>query len=226
MTSGTSDGAMKELHESNGRHTTTLRVPAQWKARKYDDDQDASNPFFKNHIKKASGLSAVDFVAHDETANTLLLIECKDFRGDDGTLKNLPRLADTPSDDESTVAQYIKKNKLAVTVQRAKPYLPREFAKNVRDTLIGLTAAQRADDPALKGFIQLFHAGQKFVCVLSLEMDAVSHWQPGEAGRLLGRLKTAIEREISFLQNVELVICSGLHTSRPHSYEWEIVASS
>jgi hypothetical protein len=70
MTSGTSDGAMKELHESNGRHTTTLRVPAQWKARKYDDDQDAhahpqpaAHPQIHRRPPAAPGLAAAGFAA-------------------------------------------------------------------------------------------------------------------------------------------------------------------
>jgi hypothetical protein len=112
-----------------------------------------------------------------------------------------------------------------VTVQRAKPYLPREFAKNIRDTLVGLAAAARANDPALRAFAGLFHAKKKLVCVLSFEMDADPSWQPNEGGRLLSKLKSAIEREISFLQNVEVIICSGLYSTPSHHYSWKLVAS-
>lgn len=213
----------KDLLENNGRHTTTFRFPAQWNAWKYDDDEDPDNRFFKSQVQTASGLSAVDFVAHDANSDTLLLIECKDIR--DATPENLPRLADAPSADESEVGKYIKKNKFAVTVQRAKPYLPREFAKNIRDTLVGLAGASRANDPALHAFAGLLHAGKKLVCVLSFEMDTDPNWQPNEGGRLLSRLKAAIEREISFLQNVEVVICSQLYSTPSHHYKWQIVVS-
>lgn len=213
----------RDLVESNGRHTATFRFPAAWDAWKYDDDVDPKNRFYQDHVKRAGAVSAVDFVAHDLQADALVMIECKDIRG--ATAVNLPRLSDQPSQDERQASALIKKNNLAVKVDRAKPFLPREFAKNIRDTLVGLIGAKRANDHALENLAGHVIAGKKLVCVLSLEMDALAHWQPGEGGRLLGTLKKAIEREVSFLQNVEVIICSGLNRVAPHSYNWQILVS-
>lgn len=213
----------RDLVESNGRQTATFRFPAAWDAWKYDDEVDPKNRFYQSHVKRAAAVSAVDFVAYDLQADALLMIECKDIRG--ATADNLPRLSDSPSPDEGQVNAFIKKSNLAVKVDRAKPYLPREFAKNIRDTLVGLIGATRANDPALEKLVRPVIAGKKLVCVLSFEMDALAHWQPGEGGRLLSTLKKAIEREVSFLQNVEVIICSGLNRVAPHSYNWQILVS-
>lgn len=177
----------RDLVESNGRQTATFRFPAVWDAWKYDDAVDPKNRFYQDQVKRAGAVSAVDFVVHDPQADALVMIECKDIRG--ATASNLPRLSDLPSQDEGQVNTFIKKNNLAVKVDRAKPYLPREFAKNIRDTLVGLIGATRANDPALGKLAEPVLAGKKLVCVLSLEMDALANWQPGEGGRLLSTLK-------------------------------------
>lgn len=213
----------RDLIESNGRHTAIFRLPTAWKAWKYDDEVDTKNRFYRDHVKTCAGMSAVDFVAHDLQADTLVMIECKDIRG--ATVENLPRLSDHPSQDESKVVAFVKKNSLAVKVNRAKPYLPFEFAKNIRDTLVGLIGATRAQDAALGPLSGEVIAGKKLVCVLSFEMDVHPDWQPNEGVRLLSRLKAAVVREVSFLQNVEVIICSGLNRIPPHHYEWQILVS-
>lgn len=211
------------LVESNGRHTATFRFPAHWDAWKYDEEGNGANGFFQGQVKGASGVSAVDFVAHDAGCDALLLIECKDIRG--ATDENRPRLSLALSKDEFEARRLIKSAGLSATVARRKPYLPHEFAKNLRETLVGLMAAARAGDPALGALAGLVLGGRKLVCVLSFEMDPLPDWQPGEGARLLSRLKTAIEREVAFLQNVEVVICSGLHATPPHAYQWQIQVS-
>jgi len=207
----------RELVESNGRQTATFRFPAAWTAYKYDDEDDPHNRFYRDKVKRAGAVSAVDFVAFDVQADALVMVECKDIRG--ATADNMPRLqehVDTPKDQALAEAigafkSFIKKRDLPLKVVRDKPYLPMEFAKNIRDTLVGLLAAHRAQNQALQAF--------------SFEMDALPDWKPYEGARLLARLKAAIEREVSFLQNVEVIICSGLNRVQPHQYTWQIRVS-
>lgn len=221
--------ATRDLVESNGRQATTLRIPAAWTAWKYDDETDPGNRFYRSQVKLATAVSAVDFVAFDPHADALVMIECKDIRG--ATAENLPRLAgqmDPPADPtlKKAIGNFktmIKSHGLPLRVERDKPYLPVEFAKNVRDTLVGLMGAQRASDTALKGLAAHATAGKKVVCVLSFEMDPLPHWQGDEGARLLSKLKAAIEREVSFLQNVEVVICSRLSRVLPHPYQWQVL---
>jgi hypothetical protein len=213
----------RDLVEDNGRHTTTLRIPAAWNALKYDDEDNPSNRFFKTRVKTATKVSAVDFLLHDADSDALVLIECKDFRGD--TVPNLPRLSDQPTEDEKTASALLKKHALKVKIDRSKPFLATEFAKNIRDTLVGLLAAARADDKALAPFYSLVLDHRRLICVLSLEMDPQSGWQPGEGGRLLGLLRSRIERELAFVKNTEVIIWSGLRPMTRSPYSWEILAS-
>lgn len=213
----------RDLVEHNGRHSTTLRLPATWEALKYDDEDDPSNRFFKTRVKTATQVSAVDFLLHDADSDALVLIECKDFRGD--TAANLPRLSDQPTEDERTASVLLKKHSLKVKVARNKPFLATEFAKNIRDTLIGLLAAARADDKALAPFQALVVNHKRLTCVLSLEMDPQPGWRPGEGGRLLSLLKSRIERELAFIERAEVVIWSSLRPLAPSHYSWEILVS-
>ena len=214
----------RDLVEHNGRHSTTLRIPAHWKALKYDDEDDPGNRFFKTRVKTATRVSAVDFLLHDADSNALVLIECKDFRGD--TAANLPRLSDQPTEDEKAASVLLRKQSLKVKVTRNKPFLATEFAKNVRDTLVGLLAAARAGDEALTPFQALAVNHKRLICVLSLEMDPLPGWRPGEGGRLLGLLKSRIERELAFIEGTEVIIWSGLRPLAPAPYSWEILASA
>lgn len=213
----------RDLVEHNGRHSTTLRIPASWAALKYDDEDDPENRFFKTRVKTASQVSAVDFLMHDADSDALVLIECKDFRGD--TTVNLPRLSDQPTEDEKVASVLLKKQSLKVKVARNKPFLATEFAKNVRDTLMGLLAAARAEDKALAPFHALVVNHKRLICVLSLEMDPQPNWRPGEGGRLLGLLKSRIERELAFIEDTEVIIWSGLRPQTPSPYSWEILVS-
>lgn len=53
----------------------TLRFPAAWRVFKYDETS-----FYRNHAQGLAGSKAVDVVAHEPVANTLWLIELKDYR--------------------------------------------------------------------------------------------------------------------------------------------------
>jgi hypothetical protein len=222
-TTGAAAQTTAELEENNGRHSAFFCYPSVWTAYKYDDEQDPANTFYRNRMKPSSSLSAVDFIAHDQALDTLVAVECKDFRG--ATPDNLPRLSDLPSADENTANQWIKNQKLKVRIDRAKPFLPKEFAKNVRDTLTGLVAAARANDPALGHLAHLAVSGKPMVCVLVLELDPPAAWLPGEAVRLFGRLKHQIERELSFLDHLQVVIWSSLSPLNPNPYAWSIRVS-
>lgn len=223
--------ATRDLVESNGRHTATLRVPAAWDAWKYDDQHDSTNRFYKDKVLRATAVSAVDFVAFDVQARALVMVECKDIRG--ATIENLPRLApqlEPPANPAAAKAigafkNSIQQHALPLKIERAKPYLPVEFARNVRDTLVGLLGAARTKDPALQGFAAHAIAGRSLVCVLSFEMDPLPAWQRDEGSRLLSRLKVAIERELDFLHSVEVVICSRLNRVQSPPYQWQIVVS-
>lgn len=220
----TSERPTRDLVEHNGRHAMTLRFPASWQALKYDDETDPGNQFFKTRVKTATRVSAVDFVLQDADQDALVLIECKDFRSD--TAANLPRLSDQPTEDEKAASALLKKQGLKVRIDRGKPFLATEFAKNVRDTLVGLLAAARAGDQALAPFADMVLQQRPLVCVLSLEMDAQPSWRPGEGSRLLGLLKSRMERELAFLSATEVVIHSGLRPQAPSRRGWEILVSA
>jgi hypothetical protein len=214
----------RDLVEHNGLHSTSLRVPASWSALKYDDKNDPGNRFFDTRVKTATQVSAVDFLLHDADSDALVLIECKDFRGD--TPANLPRLSDQPSEDEKAAQLLLKEHALKVRIERRKPFLVTEFAKNVRDTLVGLLAAARANDEALAPFAALLQDNKRLVCVLHLELDPQPDWRPGEGGRLLGLLQSRIERELAFIEGAEVIIWSGLRPLTPAPYSWEILVSA
>lgn len=222
MTSSASQ--TRDLVEHNGLHSATLRVPASWNALKYDDKNDPENRFFDNRVKTASQVSAVDFVVHDTDSDQLILIECKDFRGD--TTANLPRLSDQLTEDEKAASVLLKEQALKVKIDRKKPFLVTEFAKNIRDTLVGLLAAARANDKALAPFSALLLNNKRLICVLNLELDPQPGWRPGEGGRLLGLLKSRIERELAFIEDTEVIIWSGLRPLAPSPYSWEILVST
>ena len=213
----------RDLVEHNGLHFTTLRVPTSWNALKYDDRSDPNNRFFDTRVKTGTQISAVDFVVHDADSDALVLIECKDFRGD--TAANLPRLSDQPTEDEKAALVLLKENGLKVKIDRKKPFLVTEFAKNIRDTLLGLLAAARANDKALAPFSALVLNNKRLICVLNLELDPQPGWRPGEGGRLLGLLKSRIERELSFIEDAEVIIWSGLRPLARSPYSWEVLAS-
>jgi hypothetical protein len=213
----------RDLVEHNGLHFTTLRVPTSWNALKYDDRNDPNNRFFDTRVKTGTQISAVDFVVHDADSDALVLIECKDFRGD--TAANLPRLSDQPTEDEKAALVLLKENGLKVKIDRKKPFLATEFAKNIRDTLLGLLAAARASDKALAPFSALVLNNKRLICVLNLELDPQPGWRPGEGGRLLGLLKSRIERELSFIEGAEVIIWSGLRPLARSPYSWEVLAS-
>ena len=93
-------------------------------------------------------------------------------------------------------------------------------------TLMGLLAAARANDKALAPFSGLLLNNKRLICVLNLELDPQPGWRPGEGGRLLGLLKSRIERELSFIKDTEVIIWSGLRPLTPPSYSWEILVSA
>lgn len=207
-----------ELVEDNGRHRMIFRYPYNWKACRYDEENDPANAFYKSKIKRASGISAVDFIATDHERSQLIMVECKDFRS--ATPENMPRLSEQPPMDEKTASQLLKNNKLNVKVTRKKPYLPDEFAKNIRDTLFGILAAQRYGDVILSPFSELFMEGKPLSCVLALQLDIPDSWLPNESVRIVSRLKQVIEQKLSFIKAVDVIIDSNL--AEKANKPWEI----
>lgn len=79
---------------------------------------------------------------------------------------------------------------------------------------------------AMAPFADMVLQQRPLVCVLSLEMDPQPSWRPGEGSRLLGLLKSRIERELAFFSATEVVIHSGLRPQVPSSSGWEILVSA
>lgn len=86
--------------------------------------------------------------------------------------------------------------------------------------------ALKYDDKALAPFSGLLLNNKQLICVLNLELDPQPGWRPGEGGRLLGLLKSRIERELSFIKDTEVIIWSGLRPLTPPPYSWEILVSA
>ncbi len=208
------------LIESNGRNQIAFHYPDDWAACRYDEENDAGNAFHKTRLK-GGGLSAVDFLARALDDSELVLVECKDFR--QATPENLPRLSREPTADEKAATILVKNAKLKVKVVRAKPFLAEEFARNIRDTVLGLAAACRAADAALSPYGGLLNAAQvKLVCVLALELDSQASWLPGEEVRIVGLLKSVIGQQLGFLDNAIVIVHWSAVPSPPAA--WHIQA--
>lgn len=116
-------------------------------------------------------------------------IEIKDCQGDE--LASLPRLSPAEPEEVTATRRWVKEKEFQriVRINRCKPFIIDEVIEKMRDTLVALNFAQRAQDPAL-----LPHAwcgsAQPMTVVLLLSWDAPDFRRL--AGRLQQKLTTAL----------------------------------
>lgn len=139
------------------------------------------------HRQKFGHCQAVDILATCQGQHWW--IEIKDCQGDEQA--SLPRLSPAEPEEVATTRRWLKEKgfERIVCAERRKPYIIDEVIEKIRDTLVALNFAQRAQDPAL-----LPHAwcgsAQPLTVVLLLSWDVRDFKR--FAGRLQQKLTTAL----------------------------------
>ncbi|MCX7256052.1 MAG: hypothetical protein NTZ64_04770 [Polaromonas sp.] len=116
-------------------------------------------------------------------------IEIKDCQGDE--LASLPRLSPAEPEEVATTRRWLKEKgfERIVYAERRKPFVIDEVIEKMRDTLVALNFAQRAQDRALEPHAWCGSA-QPLTVVLLLTWDAPDFRRL--AGRLQQKLTSAL----------------------------------
>ena len=140
------------------------------------------------HRQKFGHWQAVDMLAACEGQHWW--IEIKDCHGDEQA--SLPRLSPAEPEAVAATRQWVKEKGFAriVRINRCKPFIIDEVIEKMRDTLVALNFAQRAQHAALRPHAAWCGSAQPLTIVLLLTWDVPDFRR--FAGRLQQKLTTAL----------------------------------
>lgn len=193
------DGLLEESNRGGGG--VAIRFPGSWPSLRYDATDKPS--FYRARVLVSQNAKAVDFLIsspHEE-----LWIEIKDFRGNPANIQ--PRLSAEPTEAEKQAKKLLDQNASfeGLVVRRGEPWLGAEVAAKVRDTVLGLAAALRAEDAVLIPFARNVMEKRRIRVVFVLELED----RPDDFKRLAARLQDAIGSQLRLLDEVEVSVTNG-----------------
>ena len=140
------------------------------------------------HKQKFGHCKAVDILATCQ--GQYWWIEIKDCQGHE--LANQSRLSPAEPEELATARQWVTGQgfERIVRINRCKPFIIHEVIEKMRDTLVALNFAHRAQDPALLSHAAWCGSAQSLTIVLLLTWDVPDFRR--FAGRLQQKLTTAL----------------------------------
>lgn len=185
--------------------------PASWLALRFDDLNKES--FYQRKLQKSQGLKGVDFLLSGPDED--IWIEVKDYRNAPIDLR--ARFSDQDPEPVQKAKRLIEDNGIPGVVARRKDLsLGEEVASKIRDTALGLVAAQRANEEALTPFATSLSSGRRIRTVVVLETDLP------DFGSYAGKLKTLIEQRLRLFDDIEVMLVNGANDSALQGWRIEV----
>lgn len=186
--------------------------PASWQALRFDDPNPAS--FYQRKLQKSQDLKGVDFLLSGPDED--IWIEVKDYRN----VKSIDlrvRFSTQDPDSVQKAKRLIEDNGIPGVVARRKDLsLGEEVAAKIRDTALGLIAAQRANEQELAPFASRLSSGCRIRTVVVLETDLP------DFGSYAGKLKTVIEQRLRLFDDIEVTLVNGANNSALRGWRIEV----
>lgn len=202
-------GGEQVLEEANDGGRIAIYFPQSWPAVRYD-----ASSFHKARMVPSQDAKAIDFLIESPTED--LWIEVKSYLRIPVDIS--ARFSDAPTPEEKEAAEILRthSNPKAVVVRRKEPALGTEVAAKIRDTMLGLTAALRAQDGVLQAFGRNLVTKRPIRAVFVLEVEN----SLGDFKLLAKGLQTSISQRLRLLDDHEInVVNAATGSGDPH---WRI----